>query len=91
MNWEKTSEKPLVDWNEDHTQWTQSNHCPTGAFLVASIYNENFEWYRVILTEKGLVEIADENEFPLSDYDLSFDDFEYWMRIDSPVKLTGCL
>lgn len=89
MYWEKTSEKPLVDWNENHTKWTQSNHCPTGLFLVGSYHNGNFCWYKVKLSEKGLVEIGDEEEFPFCNYGLGFDDFEYWMHIEPPIKLSG--
>lgn len=90
MSWEKTSEKPLVDWNEDFTQWTQSNYCPAGTFLVGLYCNGNFDWFKVKLTEQGLVEVdVNDQEYPVSDYGLGIEDFEYWMRIDWPVKLTG--
>lgn len=83
--WNKTLEKPLVDWNEDHTEWVESNHCPRGAFL-AGFYGVDgeFEWFRVMLTEQGLVELGDDNEFPMSDYGIAIDEFEYWMEIEKP-------
>lgn len=91
MEWNKTSEKPLVDWNDDHSEWTQSNYCPTGLFLVGAYAQNNFCWYKVKLTERGLVEMSDEGDegFPLSEHGLDTDNFEYWMKIEEPRKIRG--
>lgn len=90
MNWINVKDKHFVDITyetENKYSWIENNNCPQEPFLVAisftTINTGEVKWeiYRVILTEYGLREVADDDNFDIG-YEVT--DIEYWCKIENP-------
>lgn len=86
MKWIKTTEKHFIDikQNDDNSyNWTENNNCPNEPFLVALFTGKDttrkFNYWLVILTEKGLEEWTEDKTYPLIGYEIT--EFEYWCPI----------
>lgn len=91
MNWINVKDKHFVDitykGNGGSYEWVENNNCPQEPFLVALRVGNNqtrkytWEKYMVILTEYGLREVADGDDFY---FGWEVTDVEYWCKVEAP-------
>ena len=87
--WIYCSQQHFVDLKPNpHTDWISNEHCPDGPFLVGlrvgnrETGDHAFQWFKVILTDYGLMELVDGEE---SELGWEPEDIEVWQIIESPI------